>query len=277
MIEPGSEVGVSANVADLVVAEVADDGVLRFSWNPQVASGALSGGVKITMPAAQLRSVAAFHSELLDLTTVVTWDWKHVQILKGFTSIDTLEVSSPVKMNVWATLTDVQNDLSVKVDAESIVVLKSGNLKSLAVHDGAVFADVDGSVDNLDITGGSGQVFLTAPGGIKNGSVDAVDGGLSLLDANSTVTGKMTAHGEGAYVKLPSCVNVITSGEAFCEEWLSVGAGHVRASRRYATREGTYTCAVATYDDSTSSGTISGPTLTASLVVLWAVAASFMV
>ena len=50
-IEPGSEAGVSANVADLVVAAVADDGVLRFSWNSQVASGAFSGGVKVTMPA----------------------------------------------------------------------------------------------------------------------------------------------------------------------------------------------------------------------------------
>lgn len=52
-IEPGSsEAGVSANVADLVVAEVpkvaevADDGVLRFSLNSEVASGAFLGGSK---------------------------------------------------------------------------------------------------------------------------------------------------------------------------------------------------------------------------------------
>ena len=207
-IEPGSQLGVSANVADLVVAAVADDGVLRFSWNSQVASGAFSGGVKIAMPADQLRSVVASHSER-------TRTSRHVQILEGFTSIDTLEVSSLGEVRVWASLTDVQNDLSVKVDTLGEVELKSGDLKSLAVRRGYVVADVDGSVDNLDVT--FGTVFLTAPGNIKNGSVNSVDRYGSYLYANSTVRGKMTAAGY-AKVFLPSCVNVSTSGEATCTE-----------------------------------------------------------
>ena len=78
-IEPGSEVGVSANLADLVVA-VVDDGVLRFSWNSQVAIGAFSGGVKITMPADQLRSVYAEASDSPNSIAEVYYS-RHVQIL----------------------------------------------------------------------------------------------------------------------------------------------------------------------------------------------------
>ena len=76
---------------------------------------------------------------------------------------------------MWASLTDVQNDLPVNIDARGDVELKSTDLKSLAVHRGNVVADVDGSVANLDITGAGPLVYLTAPGGIKNGSVIAVD------------------------------------------------------------------------------------------------------
>ena len=279
-IEPGTEVGVFANVADLVVAQVAVDGVLRFSWNSQVASGAFSGGVKITTPADQLRSVVASLSERRDWTVEDSWTRRDVQILEGFTSIDTLEVSSAGHIQVWASLTDVQNDLSVKVDRNGRVDLKSGDLKSLAVHgDGAVFADVDGSVDNLDVTG-SGHVILTAPGGIKNGSVDAADGRTSRLNANSTVTGRLTAAG-AARVFLPSCANVSTSGEAKCFEELltqyTVRAGYVDTSRRPATRQGTHMCAVSAYDDSDDSTSSNGLTLSASLAVLSAVATSFMV
>ena len=183
-------------------------------------------------------------------------------------------------MQVWASLTDVQNDLSVKVDRNGRVDLKSGDLKSLAVHgDGAVFADVDGSVDNLDVTG-SGHVILTAPGGIKNGSVDAANGRTSRLNANSTVTGRLTAAG-AARVFLPSCANVSTSGEAKCFEELltqyTVRAGYVDTSRRPATRQGTHMCAVSAYDDSDDSTSSNGLTLSASLAVLSAVATSFMV
>ena len=72
---------------------------------------------------------------------------------------------------------------------------------------------------------------------------------------------------------LPSCANVSTSVEAACTE-KAVGEYSfiVDTSRQPATREGTHTCAVAAYDDSTSSG----PTLTASLAFIFAVAASFM-
>ena len=278
-IEPGTEVGVFANVADLVVAQVAGDGVLRFSWNSQVASGAFSGGVKITTPADQLRSMVVLHSERRDSTVEDSWTSRDVQILEGFTSIDTLEVSSAGPMQVWASLTDVQNDLSVKVDRNGRVDLKSGDLKSLAVHgDGTVFADVDGSVDNLDVTNG-GHVFLTAPGGIKNGSVDAANGRTSRLEANSTVTGRLTAGAGYARVFLPSCANVSTSGEAKCFEELiyTNPGGYVDTSRQPATRQGTHMCAVSAYDDSDDSTSSNGLTLSASLAVLSAVATSFMV
>ena len=103
-IEPGPEVAVSANVADLVVAEVADDGELRFSWNSQVASGAFSGGVKIAMPADQLCSVFVGGPG----------GYKpYAQIHEGFTSIDELIAFGPTF--VWASLDDVQTDLSVKL------------------------------------------------------------------------------------------------------------------------------------------------------------------
>ena len=238
-IKPSTEVGVSANVADLVVAEVADDGVLPFSWNSRVASGALLGGVEIAMPADQLRSVVASHQN-----GPLFFAGVHVPILEGFTSIDTLEVSSPGRLRVWASLTDVQNDLPVNIDARGDVELKSADLKSLAVHRGNVVADVDGSVANLDITGAGPLVYLTAPGGIKNGSVIAVDGVVSYLEANSTVLGKMTANTSGnglAEVSLPSCVNVSTSGNATCTEeapWGGWGK-EVDTSRQAATREGT--------------------------------------
>ena len=242
-----------------------------------VASGAFSGGVKITTPADQLRSMVVLHSERRDSTVEDSWTSRDVQILEGFTSIDTLEVSSAGPMQVWASLTDVQNDLSVKVDRNGRVDLKSGDLKSLAVHgDGAVFADVDGSVDNLDVTG-SGHVILTAPGGIKNGSVDAANGRTSRLKANSTVTGRLTAGAGYARVFLPSCANVSTSGEAKCFEELSVRAGRVDTSRQPATRQGTHMCAVSAYDDSDDSTSSNGLTLSASLAVLSAVATSFMV
>ena len=194
-------------MADLVVAEVADNGVLCFSWNSQVASGAFSGGVKITMPADQLRSVVASQSER---PSGLRGTSNSVQILEGFTSIKTLELASSgfTGFQVWASLTDVQNDLSVKVDAISgVVELKSADLKFLAVHEGTVVADVDGSVDNLDVNGW-GRVYLTAPGGIKYGSVEAADGDYPSLYANSTVTGKMTVHSQGsgafAHVELTS-------------------------------------------------------------------------
>ena len=265
-------------MADLVVAEVADNGVLCFSWNSQVASGAFSGGVKITMPADQLRSVVASQSER---PSGLRGTSNSVQILEGFTSIKTLELASSgfTGFQVWASLTDVQNALSVKVDTMGSVDLKSGGLKSLEVHRGTVSADVDGSVDNLDVNGSSGDstfVYLTASGGIKNGSVDTVDGYGAALEANSTVTGRLTAAGY-ADVVLPSCANVSTSGEAACTEEATNEGREVDTSRRPATRQRTHMCAVSAYDDSTCSGTISGPTLSASLAVLSAVATSFMV
>ena len=109
-----------------------------------------------------------------------------------------------------------------------------------------------------------------------------------MLKTNSTVTGKMTVHSEGnpygehASVFLPSCVNVSTSGEATCFEeahyrgWEGQEGQEVDTSRRPATREGTYMCAVSA-DSNTNDNTSSELTLTASLVVLLAVTTSFMV
>ena len=264
------------------------------------------------MPADQLNSVAALQSERPTFLAGTI-----VHILEGFTSIDTLEVSSPGHLRVRASLTDVQSALSVKVDTLGDVSLKSANLKSLAVHEGTVLADVDGSVDNLDVSGISGgwtTVYLSVAGGIKNGSVHAVHGGKILLEANSTVTGKMmTVSGivggspmdtgdrwdGSARVVLPSCANVSTSDKATCTEKAPIdmisnwpadvhkgfymlnnwSADWFKNTSRQPTHKGTHTCAVSAYGDSNTDGNTSssGLTLTASLVVLLAVATSFMV
>ena len=160
--------------------------------------------------------------------------------------------------------------MSVKTDARGYVNLKSANLKSLAVRGSETLrADVDGSIDKLDASGYA-YVFLKAPSGIKNGSVDSA----CWLEANSTVLGTLAADGNFTEVFLPSCANVITSGGAKCTDGLSLYDGEsFDISVRPATREGTYTCSVTSYNDSSSSGS----TLVASLGVLLAIAtASFM-
>ncbi|EJK64675.1 hypothetical protein THAOC_14569 [Thalassiosira oceanica] len=280
-IEPGSEVGVSANLADLVVAEVADGGVLRFSWNPEVAFGASSSGVKITMPADQLRSVVAGGPRPFGMS-----EHNHkVQILEGFTSIDALEVFASSNTIVWASFNDVQSDLLVNIDNTPFpggghVHLKSAELKSLVVDEriggGTVNANVDGSVDNLDVKGHVS--FSLAAGDIKGGSVSSgEDNSLSLLRTNSTVSGVMTVDGT-AQVRLHSCANVSTSGKAKCwdefvddkEPWEGYPPrfDHISGvSVQPATHEGTHTCEY----------TGSGQSLTAYLAVLLAVAMSFMV
>ena len=80
---------------------------------------------------------------------------------------------------------------------------------------------------------------------------------------------------------LPSCANVSSSGSsnyfgprATCTEEPYSSGKEVDTSRQPATREGTSTCAVAAYDDSTSSN---GLTLTASLAFFLVVTAFFTV
>ena len=230
-IEPGSEVGVSANVADLVVAVVAD-GVLKFAWNSQVAGGAISGGVKITMPEDQLHSVIVSGQG----------GYNHnAQILEGFTSIDTLEVSGSTF--VWASLDGVQNDLSIKAYERGTVRLKSADLESLTASGQArVYADIDASVENLDLSGQS-RVFVRALGGIKNGSLT----GTSQLFASGAVLGRIYLGGVSrAYLPFCTDVNVVTTNKAECTErpW----RGRVDVSFQRNTRKGVYTC-VAEFDD----------------------------
>ena len=98
---------------------------------------------------------------------------------------------------------------------------------------------VDGSVENLELKRHT-LVFLAAPVGIENGSIDD-----SFLTASGAVSGKMTVNGR-SNTHLSSCTNVITSGEANCTEhpWggsLSV----IDLSRKPAIQHGVYTCSAA--------------------------------
>jgi len=231
-IEPGTEVGVSANVADLVVAEVADDGVLRFAWDSRVAGGAISGGVRITMPADQLRSVVVGGRG----------GYNHnAQILEGFTSIDTLEVSGSTF--VWASLDDVQTDLSVEAYERGTVRLKSADLKSLTAGGQArIYVELDSSVNSLDLSGQS-RVFVKAPGGIQDGSLV----GSSQLFASGAVSGTIDLDGTSrAYLSACTNVDVRASSRAECAErpW----EGSVDVSFQPGTRKGVYSCIAEFYD-----------------------------
>jgi len=258
---------VSANVADLVVAEVADDGVLSFSWNSQVASGASSGGVKITMPADQLRSVVAGSGP------------DAIQILEGFTSIDTLEASGIAR--VYASLDDVQSDLlSIKADGQAEVRMKSADLKSLVVDGQAtVLADVVGSVEIVDLNGQS-KAFVKTSGSVKNGLVT----GMSAIHLSGP-TKVIAEDGTATNVYRTPCSNLKTSGEATCQwvppsEWtvqidLSAALSATRSGNGFCYDNSSYDST--SYDSTSYGSTSTGSTLSVSLAVLVAVALSSVV
>lgn len=200
--QPSNTAYVSSSPANLVTATL-DGDELKIDWNPNVAAGATSGGVRIGLPSSQLKK--------LNLSQSLT-----AQVLSGFTSVEeleasgasTLQVESAVSGSVTVSGSSTANIVTTNVISElnvsgaSTVNIQTPTVTSLNIQ-GASKVGISGSVGGGSVSGAS-HVSIT---GDISGSVS--NSGASTVSVNK-VDGSVTSEGASTVIAA-SCDNV--SGE----------------------------------------------------------------
>jgi len=200
-------VTVETSPANLVTVRY-EYGTLYFEWNTDVSSIATYGGVRIGVPSNQLLNVRVRGGHI-------------VQILNGFTKINTLDV--------------MHTNAAIYASFNTTVVTTSTFLE-LNNFGGYMYVKTNIPVDYSYIQGG-GQSYIETPSynlievsGVDsklhiNGDVDvnsyssSQDGGSISDNAQLTVTGKIIGtitSRDDSTVNAPSCDNVTSVGGSTC-------------------------------------------------------------
>lgn len=254
-------VSISTYPPNLVTAERGDDGTLHLQWDTEVAGSATEGGVNIKLPADQLESVWAAADA-------------QVQILDGFTHIQTLKVSSDAKL--WATMDGFSNSaisLSVSSDGEAKVLAPNASFQKVSVSsDGKLSlqaltvaqlsASSDAEVElHGSVSGGivdiSSDAKVFVQGNVTQGAKVSSDGELTVYgtvdgfvrlssDAKLRVGGAMGASVEAssdAKVYAPTCGGVTMRSDAKCivDNTIS-GSVDITVDLQHRTMQGTDRC-----------------------------------
>lgn len=220
-IESGNDgVTVTTSPADLFIVS-SSSGTLSFAWNPAVASSASStaGGVRINLPASQLKSVTVGGGY-------------QAQILDGFTSVTSLESSGGATLRATFTSSS-STDFTLDNSGGGQMYVKS----NVAITGGSIPGGSQAWVEtpsysNVNVSGGSG---LSVKGDVGSGDVS----GGATLTLTGTITGSVTNSG-GATVNAPSCDGVSSSGGANCNA--NSQSVNVDVSTQDETISGTSTC-----------------------------------
>jgi hypothetical protein len=196
-------------------------GTLSFQWNPAVTSSASStaGGVKINLPASQLKSVTVGGGY-------------QAQVLDGFTSVTSLESNGGATLRATFTSSSstdftLDNSGGAQMYVKSNVAIIGGSIPG-----GSQTWVETPSYSNVNVSGGSG---LRVKGDVGSGSVS----GGAILTLTGTITGSINSSG-GAVVSALSCDGVSSSGGATCNAFSQ--SVDVDVSTQDETMSGTSTC-----------------------------------
>ena len=176
-------VKVSTYPANLVTVDDSSGDELKFTWNKDVAYDVSEGGIKVYFPVDQLKEVSA-----------AAYD--HVQVLSGFTSVNSLSVSSDAVLS--ANLTTLRDSVSLELSVSSdgsAKVLSSAPLNKLKISsDGKAWVDapmVDyvkvSSDGKLDLKGSARDAKVSSDGHVN------IDG--SLQSGKISSDGRITVYG----------------------------------------------------------------------------------
>jgi len=221
-IEPGDDgVTVETSPADLFIVS-SSGGTLSFQWNPAVTSSDSSsggGGVKISLPASQLKSV-------------IVGGGHQAQVLDGFTSVTSVESSGGATLRATFTSSS-STDFTVDTSGGAQMYVKS----NVAITGGQVPGGSQAWVEtpsytNVDVSGGGG---LRVVGDVGSGSVS----GGARLTVTGTITGPINSSG-GAVVNAPSCAGISSSGGATCNA--NIQSVDVDVSNQGETMNGKFIC-----------------------------------
>ena len=174
-------------------------GTLSFAWNPAVTSSdsiSGGGGVKISLPASQLKSVTVGDDTV-------------AQVLDGFTSVTSVESNDSSTLRATFTSSS-STDFTVDAHDSSEMYVKS----NVAVTGGKITDSSQAWVETPSFSGvdvsDSGE--LEVLGDVGGGSLSDS----ATLTVTGTITGSLNSS-DSATVNAPSCDNVSSSDSASCD------------------------------------------------------------
>lgn len=247
---------------DLVIAKERIDGQLELEFNAEVAFDTDVGGIQIFFPPDQLKAVS------------VSAD-AQAQILDGFTSIESVSVSSDAKLQANLNSLEDQSDLDVSVtsDARATIIsraalkklhvssdgylrIQTPNISTLSVSSDG-FAEINGNIlseakvssdakvtidGNLDADASISSDAKVTVFGSVTGTVNMSSDAKLNVGNGGSITGKVHASTD-AHVRAPNCDNVSTHTDAKCRVDNGI-EGHVsvEVKEQALTLQGTDTC-----------------------------------
>lgn len=174
-----------------------------------------SGGVKIELPAAQLKSVMVGGAST-------------AQILDGFTALDKIEA---VGASTLTAMSSVSSTTSMRVYGASTVTMSTSAQVEGEIEGASTVSLETPTFDNFIVEGAS---TVGVKGNLGSGSVS----GASTVTVTGT-TESVNADGAST-IEAQSCENVSTSGASSCESGSQEVS--VDATEQSMTSSGTFTC-----------------------------------
>jgi len=193
-IYPSDSVEVSSDPPNLVIVNGGQD-VLKFVWNEDVSQTVTKAGIKIGIPAGQLKSVTVMG----DIPA---------QVLDGFTALNEVTIFGDSRFTATTSSSEASSvDISIVGDA-FFSMLSNVNITNINITGDSTVNVETPEVENVMVIGDAG---LNVNGNV--GSVEAI--GDFYLTITGDITEAVKIIGDGEF-NGASCENFSTIGDAAC-------------------------------------------------------------
>eukprot|EP00751_Fragilariopsis_kerguelensis_P032700 CAMPEP_0170976156 /NCGR_PEP_ID=MMETSP0735-20130129/48533_1 /TAXON_ID=186038 /ORGANISM="Fragilariopsis kerguelensis, Strain L26-C5" /LENGTH=294 /DNA_ID=CAMNT_0011398017 /DNA_START=43 /DNA_END=925 /DNA_ORIENTATION=+ len=179
-----------------------DYGTLYFKWNTDVSSTATSGGVRIGVPSDQLLNIRVQGGH-------------KVQILDGFTKINTLDTMEGTNTTIQASMTTLNSTfLELNNNMGQMYVTTNIPVDYSVIQGGGKSWVETPSYNGINVRGIDSDLQIKGDGDVSSYGGGSVSDGAQLT-ITGTITGTINTTND-SIVKAPSCDNVNSTGGGTC-------------------------------------------------------------